>query len=156
MFAYSAHLFVRWDTSSGVYDESKKKMHPDFTICTLGGFEVSCEKIKLPEAKSNDVEEDRCRVPEHLKKQLHKRLQVASEEKELVAFGFFVFGEELELSMRLFKEERYEYSVIKQLKLPTMCTTFENMDKSLEFLLVLFILLNKRVLKVLTCFFLII
>ncbi|CEJ00518.1 hypothetical protein RMCBS344292_14571 [Rhizopus microsporus] len=111
MFAYQDHILFRWDTSSEVYNESKKKKRPDFIICTSD-------------------EEDRCQVPEHLKKQLHKRFQVASEEKELAMLGFFIFSEELELSKMEFKEGKYEYSIIKLLKLPTMCATFQHMDES--------------------------
>ncbi|KAL0091799.1 hypothetical protein J3Q64DRAFT_1634936 [Phycomyces blakesleeanus] len=145
MFAYQDSLFFRWDTCSEVYDESKKKKRPDFIICTFDGFEVGCGEIKQPGTNYNDVEEDRCRVPEQLKKQLHKRLQTASEEKELATFGCFVFGEELELSMMEFKQGRYEYSVIKKLKLPTMCSTFERMDQSLEFLLGFFDIIKNTI-----------
>lgn len=67
IFAYHDHLFVRWDTSSEVYDESKRKKRPDFTICSFDGFEVGCGEIKPPNTNSHHVEEDRCRIPEHLK-----------------------------------------------------------------------------------------
>lgn len=147
IFAYHDHLFVRWDTSSEVYDESKRKKRPDFTICSFDGFEVGCGEIKPPNTNSHNVEEDRCRVPEHLKKQLHKRLQVASEEKELVTFGIFIFGEELDLSMMEFKEGKYEHSIIKQLKLPTMHATFEHMDESLEFLLGFFDIIKSTIVE---------
>ncbi|CAO3679529.1 hypothetical protein G6F70_001842 [Rhizopus microsporus] len=130
MFAYQDHILFRWDTSSEVYNESKKKKRPDFIICTSDGIEVGCGEIKPPDTNSSDVEEDHCQVPEHLKKQLHKRLQVASEEKELATLGFIIFSEELELSKMEFKEGKYEYSIIKLLKLPTMCATFQHMDES--------------------------
>ncbi|KAG1336466.1 hypothetical protein G6F62_006250 [Rhizopus arrhizus] len=147
MFAYQDHLFFRWDISSKVYDESKKKKRPDFIICTSDGFEVGCGEIKPPDTNSNEEKEDRCRIPEHLKKQLHMRLQVALEEKELVTFGFSIFGEELELSMMEFKEGKYEYSIIKLLKLPTMYATFERMDESVEYLLGFFDIIKSTVVE---------
>jgi hypothetical protein len=88
-FAYSQHLVVRWDTSSCAYDGSKKKKRPDFIISTVDGCEIGCGEVKPPCSHADLVEEDLCRVPEHLKRQLHKRLEVASYEKELVTFGFF-------------------------------------------------------------------
>ncbi|KAI9006742.1 hypothetical protein CLU79DRAFT_840686 [Phycomyces nitens] len=124
-----------------------KKKRPDFIICAFDGLEVGCGEIKAPNTNSNEVEEGRCRVPEHLKKQLHKRLQVALDEKELVTFGVFIFGEKIELSMMEFKEGKYEYSVIKLLKLPTMSTTFERMDESLEFLLGFFDIIKSTVVE---------
>jgi hypothetical protein len=80
-----------------VYDESHNKKKPDFTICSLEGYELGYGEIKPSQINSNYVEEDRCRVPEHMKKQLQKRLQVASEEKELMTFALFIFGEEIDL-----------------------------------------------------------
>ncbi|RCH96856.1 hypothetical protein CU097_010972 [Rhizopus azygosporus] len=145
MFAYRDHILFRWDTFSEVHDESKKKKRPNFIICTSDGIEVGCGEIKLSDTNFSDVEEDRCRAPEHLKKQLYKRLQVASEEMELLMLGFFIFGEELELSKMEFKEGRYEYSIIKLLKLPAMRATFQHMDESLEFLLEFFDMIKSTV-----------
>ncbi|CEP11768.1 hypothetical protein [Parasitella parasitica] len=126
----------RWDIYSKAYDESRKKKRPDFIICTSDGFEVGCGEIKLPKTACNEEEEDRCRVPEHLKKQLHMRLKVASEEKELVTYGILILSKKLQLSMMEFKEGKYEYSVIKRLQLPTMESTYQYMmDESVEYLL---------------------
>lgn len=80
-----------------------RKMRPDFIILVCDGNEVGCGEIKPPTATANELKEDRCRIPEHMKRQLPRRLQSASDEKKLVTFGFFVFGQELELSMLEFK-----------------------------------------------------
>lgn len=71
------------------------------------------------------------------------RLKGATEEKELATFGFFVFEEQLELNMMEFKEAKYRYSVLKQLTLSTMYSTFWCMEESLEYLLGFFALIIK-------------
>lgn len=46
-----------------------------------------------------------------------------------------------------FKEGKYEYSIIKQLKLPTMHATFEHMDESLGFLLGFFDIIKNTIVE---------
>lgn len=40
-----------------------------YYICTFDGFEVGYGEIKPPNTRPNEEKEDRCWVPEHLKKQ---------------------------------------------------------------------------------------
>jgi hypothetical protein len=73
----------------------KKKKHPDFTISTIDGCEIGCGEVKTPCAHANLVEEGLCRVPEHFKSQLNKRLEVVLYEKELETFDFSALARSL-------------------------------------------------------------
>lgn len=83
-------------------------------------------------------EEDRARLGERLKKQLHHRIIKAKSEAEFVTFGIFISDSNVEVYRCSFTTENgYVLVLLSQLTLPTLGSTYNALEESLELLFIL-------------------
>ncbi|KAI8891228.1 hypothetical protein K501DRAFT_166721, partial [Backusella circina FSU 941] len=79
--------------------------------------------------------EDRARLGESLKKQMHYRIKQAKSTKEFYVFGIFVVDDIIELYCSSFsKEKGYSFVLLKKIVLPTLMTSYTSLEESLEIL----------------------
>lgn len=82
------------------------------------GAEIGTIEITIVDAVDSLVEEDKYRIAESLKKQLHKRLLHARQEKELITFGAMFYENKFEFSIMEFTENaKYDYTVYESIPL---------------------------------------
>ncbi|KAI9020150.1 hypothetical protein CLU79DRAFT_690578, partial [Phycomyces nitens] len=72
-------------------DKGCKRVRTDFVL-VANGQEVGCGEIKFPGTTSQLSEEDRARIAEMLKRQLHVRIMKSKDPKEFVTFGMVFNG----------------------------------------------------------------
>ncbi|GAA5810427.1 hypothetical protein MFLAVUS_003848 [Mucor flavus] len=97
--------------------------------------EVGCGEIKVNEASKKLQEEDRARLGERLKRQLHSRIRQAKSTREFFVFGVFISGPKMELYRSSFsKENGYDFVLLSNITLPTTDTTYTSLEESLEVL----------------------
>ncbi|KAI8051807.1 hypothetical protein BDF21DRAFT_177271 [Thamnidium elegans] len=98
---FSAHdqIQIKFDTTSWIFkqqdDIDNASLRPDIIFnCQQqeGVVEVGCGEIKKPGASQALLDEDKMRVLEVMKQQLHLRLRRAKKEYEAVTFGVLVQG----------------------------------------------------------------
>jgi hypothetical protein len=96
---------------------------------------LGCGEVKFNCADERLNEEDRTRLGESLKKQLHYRIKQAKSTKELYVFGIFVVDDIIELYCSSFsKEKGYSFVLLKEIVLPTLMTSYTSLEESLEIL----------------------
>lgn len=84
-----------------------------FCMYTADGMEVGTGEIKPYQATDALVEEDRCRIAESCKKQLHQRLSVARSKKELQTYGIMINGTQVQLStLQLSETDEHNYFIM--------------------------------------------
>lgn len=132
----SKNTLMLWDTLPiDYYDISTEMKRESITICSNFGEEIGFGEIEPLNTPLDVLEEDRCRIAENLKKQLHRRMKGAVNVTELQTFGILVYGETVELSIMKFEDGRYKYCIFKTLVIPTTPNTYKHMEQSLSFLL---------------------
>lgn len=116
------------------FDTSGRITTQDFLIYT-DNQEVRCGKIKVNNASNKLKEEDRARLGERMKRQLHHRIKHAKTTREFQTFGIFISDNSIELYSCTFSIDRgYELIKLKQLTLPTLESTYPSTAESLELL----------------------
>lgn len=115
-------------------EEESKLMTTDFLFYD-GVNEIGCGKIKFNSVDKRLLEEDRARLGETLKRQLHRRIKNAKSEKEFQTFGAFIEGPHVELYKSTFsRQEGYEFILLCKIAFPTEKSTYTFMEESLEIL----------------------
>ncbi|KAG2212590.1 hypothetical protein INT47_000566, partial [Mucor saturninus] len=115
-------------------DTNGKLLTHDFLIHT-SHQEVGCGEIKVNEASKKLQEEDRDRLGERLKRQLHSRIRQAKSTREFFVFGVFISGPKMELYRSSFsKENGCDFVLLSNITLPTADTTYTSLEESLEVL----------------------
>ncbi|KAG0219637.1 hypothetical protein BGX33_001809 [Mortierella sp. NVP41] len=98
---------------------------PDMVI-SLNGVAVGCGEIKPYLASRRSMDEDRARVAEFMKRTLHTRIVQARTESEFVVVGFCIFGDEVEISLMRWTDQReYVYRIYSGI---TLSSTIGNED----------------------------
>lgn len=81
------------------------------------------------------LQEDRARLGERLKKQLHYRIKEAKSRREFYVFGVFITDNIMELYRSSFsKENGYDLVLLSKIMLPTLGSTYTSVEESLEIL----------------------
>ncbi|EIE84945.1 hypothetical protein RO3G_09655 [Rhizopus delemar RA 99-880] len=110
------------DISPAIPNISKvKRITPDI-IFKYYDLEIGIGEVKPLNASKEQVEEDRIRIAELLKKLLHIRMSKAKHINEFIVFRIMIFG------------QQYIFCLHKISILPTLPTTFTHMSLSLEYL----------------------
>lgn len=78
--------------------------------------ELGCGEVKLNCTDERLNEEDRARLGESLKKQLHYRIRRAKSTKEFYAFGIFVVDDIIELYCSSFSKEKESLEILFNFK----------------------------------------
>lgn len=100
------------------------------------GQEIGCGEIKTKGTSLSLLEEDRARIAEIMKRQLHVRIMKAKSEKEFITFGIFIYDIRMDVYvMRFSKKSGYQLYLLQTITLPTTPTSYSNIDISLAFLL---------------------
>lgn len=92
-----------------------KKIRTDFIIVDSNGTEIGNGEIKPINTFVQLQEEDRMRVIELAKKQLHRRMRSARSDRGLDTFGIFFNGREKELHLVKRVHGTYEVYLIDTL-----------------------------------------
>ncbi|KAG2230843.1 hypothetical protein INT48_003996 [Thamnidium elegans] len=140
---FSAHdqIQIKFDTTSWIFkqqdDTDNVSLRPDIIFnCQQQEevVEVGCGEIKKPGASQALLDEDKMRVLEVMKRQLHLRLRRAKKEYEAVTFGVLAQGTTvILLTMKMDLEDGvYIYHEQQPFTLPTTYLTHSHMDTSLE------------------------
>ncbi|KAG0754843.1 hypothetical protein G6F29_012264 [Rhizopus arrhizus] len=135
IFDSTSTLNIAWEKPSITNkDTNGKLLTHDFLIHT-SHQEVGCGEIKVNEASKKLQEEDRARLGERLKRQLHSRILQAKSTREFFVFGVFISGPKMELYRSSFsKENGYDFVLLSNITLPTTDTTYTSLEESLEVL----------------------
>ncbi|KAI7892322.1 uncharacterized protein EV154DRAFT_393403, partial [Mucor mucedo] len=97
--------------------------------------ELGCGEIKVDGADDKLKDEDRTRIGERLKKQLHCRIKEAKSERIFHVFGMFIADNIVELYHSSFsKEDGYDFVLSSKLILPTLNSTYTAIEESIEIL----------------------
>ncbi|KAG1183650.1 hypothetical protein G6F36_008295 [Rhizopus arrhizus] len=127
-------ITVSWDISPAIPNISKvKRITPDI-IFKYYDLEIGIGEVKPLNASKEQVEEDRIRIAELLKKLLHIRMSKAKHINEFIVFRIMIFGETIEYYTMKYIEQQYIFCLHKTSVLPTLPTTFTHMSLSLEYL----------------------
>lgn len=131
----NSKLHLNWDVTPNSYTNCELDVHfnrHDFILHTADGMEIGTGEIKPYQATDALVEEDRCRIAESCKKQLHQRLLVARSKNELQTYGIMVNGTKVQLStLQLSETGEYNYYIIYDAILPTTRDTYAFMEETL-------------------------
>ena len=99
---------------------AEKTIRTDFLLYT-SNQELGCGEVKLNCANERLEEEDRARLGESLKQQLHYRIKQAKSTREFRVFGVFVVDNIIELYCSSFsKENGYDFILLSKITLPTL------------------------------------
>ncbi|KAG2236224.1 hypothetical protein INT48_008584 [Thamnidium elegans] len=140
---FSAHdaAQIEFDAVSWVFKQSEKtfedKLRPDILIHAKQYgeiIEVGCSEVKNIGTSEERLKEDKIRVLEIMKRQLHVRMKHAKSVHEVVTFGILVQGMSvilLRMTMDLDKGV-YFYSEQSEFILPTSYKAYSHMDTSME------------------------
>ncbi|KAL0088628.1 hypothetical protein J3Q64DRAFT_1340482 [Phycomyces blakesleeanus] len=138
IFPAKGVLSCKWERSSTLQASTAcKKVRTDL-ILIANGQEVGCGEIKTPCPTSQLLEEDRSRIAETLKRQLHARIMKSKDVKEFFTFGIIFDGFNIELYMMIFDFQRtlpYQFYYVERVKLPTSFESYNNMEETIEYLL---------------------
>ncbi|KAI7863754.1 hypothetical protein BDF14DRAFT_1733375 [Spinellus fusiger] len=97
--------------------------------------ELGCGEIKVSSADERLQEEDRARLGETLKRQLHHRIKQARSQREFFVFGMFVTSNSMELYRSSFSMENgYSLFLQSKIMLLTLQSTYTSLEESLEIL----------------------
>ncbi|KAL9559722.1 hypothetical protein MBANPS3_000292 [Mucor bainieri] len=143
---FSAHdpIQADYDTVSWVFKQHDQTddaaLRPDIlftTHCNDKLIEIGCGEVKKAGAAFALKVEDKMRVLEIMKRQLHIRLKNAATESEAVTFGLVVCGTSATCySMRMDRSRgACVYREDAKFVLPTTFETYSNMDTALEAML---------------------
>lgn len=149
LYIYRNTLSLAHKMSNGVTNQRRPDM-----LFTLQGIEVGYGEIKPPDTNCALLDEDRARISELCKRQLHTRIKQAKSEKEFVTYGILIAGKDIlfhlpclslrfeydhyyigshiEMTCMFFNKGRYTYSLLKTLTLPTMKSTYGFMEEIME------------------------
>ncbi|CAO3699972.1 unnamed protein product [Rhizopus stolonifer] len=115
-------------------DTSGKTVTHDFLIYS-NHQELGCGEIKVNDISERLQEEDRARLGERLKKQLHYRIKEAKSIREFYVFGVFITDNIMELYRSSFsKENGYDLVLLSKIMLPTLGSTYTSIEESMEIL----------------------
>ncbi|KAL4212969.1 hypothetical protein AB4K20DRAFT_1965905 [Rhizopus microsporus] len=115
-------------------DTSGKTATHDFLIYS-NHQELGYGEIKVNGVGERLQEEDRARLGERLKKQLHHRIKEAKSSREFYVFGVFITDNIMELYRSSFsKENGYNLVLLSKIMLPTLGSTYTSIEESLEIL----------------------
>lgn len=126
-------LFLRKRALETKKGQGEKTTRTDFLIYS-NNLVIGCGEVKL-QCDEKLKEEDRARLGETMKRQLHKRIYSAKGTKEFMTFEIFIVNLKLELYCCRFSEEKkYEFVLLKTITLPTVNNTYAYVEESLEVL----------------------
>lgn len=131
----NSKLHLDWDITPNCYVNCELNVHlnrHDMIMYTQDGIEVGTGEIKPYQATDALAEEDRCRIAESCKKQLHQRLLVVTSKKELYTYGIMTNGNKVQLSaLNLTDQGEYIYHILYDSLLPTARDTYAFMEEAL-------------------------
>lgn len=136
MFDITDNIMINWDVNSKVYAQSNSfiiKNRPDAIFITKQGSEIGCVEIKPFNTDDDDIENDRIRIAEVLKKQLHLRIAISKGTINHQTFGLMIYGSTVEFyCMNLDASDNYNFTLLKTATLPTLQDTYTYMAGTLE------------------------
>lgn len=98
--------------------------------------ELGCGEVKVGNVNDKMLEEDRDRLGEMLKKQLHDRIFHAKTKNEFKSFGFFIYNSTIEIYTCEFTiNKEYAFVLLRSIILSTLKTTYTAMEETLETLM---------------------
>ncbi|KAI9251052.1 hypothetical protein BY458DRAFT_524159 [Sporodiniella umbellata] len=135
VFNSKSEINVAWERPSMTNkDTGGKTVTHDFLIYS-NNQELGCGEVKIDGVGERLQEEDRARLGERLKKQLHYRIKEAKSIREFYVFGVFVVGNTMELYRSSFsKKNGYDFVLLRKIALPTLKSTYTSIEDSLEIL----------------------
>ncbi|KAG1050837.1 hypothetical protein G6F43_006915 [Rhizopus delemar] len=102
---------------------------------TYSHQELSCGEVKVVGVGERLQDEDRARLGERWKKQLHHRIKKTKSEREFYTFGVFIIGNAMELYRSSFsKETGCDLVLLSEITLPTLKQSCTSLEESLEIL----------------------
>lgn len=123
-------------------DTSGRLTTQDFIIYS-DQQELGCGEIKVNNASTRLEEEDRARLGERMKRQLHHRIKQAKSTREFHLFGILISDNAMELYRSTFTVDKgYEMFKLKKITLPTLEPTYTSTAESLELLFTFKVTLN--------------
>ncbi|KAI8974438.1 hypothetical protein BDB01DRAFT_881019, partial [Pilobolus umbonatus] len=95
-------------------------------------LDIGMGEVKHHLVSPSEVEIDRIRIAEMLKKMLHKRISRSKDKLEFIVFGMMIYGEKMEYYTMEYNEKNYILSLLRISVLPTLPNTFTYTSLSLE------------------------
>ncbi|KAI8877160.1 hypothetical protein K501DRAFT_337607 [Backusella circina FSU 941] len=136
-FIFDSNIVTQWEKASVVNNDNQEGclVRTDFLIYDKYQ-ELGCGEVKIGGTSTKLLEEDRARLGETMKRQLHHRIHHAKSPHEFSTFGIFIYGTNIELFRCYFTNEKeYHFTLLKTIILPTERTTYNSMEETLEFLI---------------------
>ncbi|KAL9543715.1 hypothetical protein PS6_009135 [Mucor atramentarius] len=134
IFNSTSTLNIAWEKPSITNKDTNGKLLTHNFLIHTSHQEVGCGEINVNEA-SKKLQEDRARLGERLKRQLHSRIRQAKSTREFFVFGVFISGPKMELYRSSFsKENGYDFVLLSNITLPTTDATYASLEESLEVL----------------------
>ncbi|KAI8085963.1 uncharacterized protein B0P05DRAFT_28991 [Gilbertella persicaria] len=138
LFPANDVLLCKWEKASTSNKNNEcKKIRTDFVIMA-NGLEVGCGEVKTANTSFYLLEEDRARMAETLKRQLHVRMMKSKKTKEFVSFGILFDGFKIELYTMTFEAEKtppYQLYEAEKLTLPSSPETYVHFEETIEHLI---------------------
>ncbi|KAI9468468.1 MAG: hypothetical protein EXX96DRAFT_590738 [Benjaminiella poitrasii] len=137
LFPLKDSISYKWDKSSfKINADDNKKLRLDF-IFYANDQEIGCGEVKVYNDNYSLLDNDRARIAETMKRQLHVRIMNCKEQKEMMTFGMFCNVYDIELYIMTFDDkvkQPYQFYKIRTLTVPSSRHTYTNMEETLEYL----------------------
>ncbi|KAI9273477.1 hypothetical protein EDC94DRAFT_580436 [Helicostylum pulchrum] len=136
-FVFNSKLKVNiaWEKPSITNQDTSGKTVTHHFLIYSNYQELGCGEIKVNGVGERLQEEDRARLGERLKRQLHHRIKEAKSRREFYVFSVFITDNIMELYRSSFsKENGYDLVLLSKIMLPTLGSTYTSIKESLEIL----------------------
>jgi hypothetical protein len=98
--------------------------------------ELGCGEVKVGNVCPKLLEEDRARLGESMKKQLHNRIFRAKNESEFKTFGLFIHNTTIEMyTCKFTNNKEFVFVLLKSITLPTLKTSYTTMEETSEIMM---------------------
>lgn len=135
----NSKLFIDYNITSNVYLDCKINVQDcrhDIILYTKDGTEIASGEVNPMNAAQESVEEDKARIAESCKKQLHKRLYKARNKKELYTYRLLIYNDQFILTIsHLTERGEYQHYTAYECALASKPDKYAFMAETLEILI---------------------
>ncbi|CAO3700154.1 unnamed protein product [Rhizopus stolonifer] len=140
LFPSRGRIEYAWEAPSFLHpSKGVGRQRHDFIMYEADCTEIGCGEVKVGNVTHSLLENDRARIIETMKRQMHVRIFKSKGIKEIKTFGIFCNNYDIELYVLYFvdshDQEPYNVQHLQTLKLPTTKDTYTFMGETLEYIL---------------------
>ncbi|CEP09504.1 hypothetical protein [Parasitella parasitica] len=133
---FNTKVYIEWEKASATNTTSEGcNIRTDFLLYDTYQ-ELGCGEVKVGNVCAKLLDEDRARLGEMLKKQLHDRIFHAKTQNEFKTFGFFIYNSTIEIyTCEFTNNKEYVFVLLRLITLPTLKTSYTAMEEALEIMM---------------------